>query len=501
MKVGPGTVIAGRFVLRSVAAAGGMGSVFLANDLDTSRNVAIKILSREGAEDLVRFGREASLLATVHHPNIVSYIAHGESDGAYYIAQEWVEGSTLAAQLRTVGVTASEAIALATGVAEALGAAHAIGVVHRDVKPSNIILDGNSLEQPRLVDFGVARMTDEAGVLTRTGVLVGTPAYMSPEQCRATTQIDAAADVWALGCVLYEALTGRTPFAGATATATRAKVLLGTPPPLKQFCAEASDPLAALVGEMLTKDPARRPVNGTAVTERLRALPVTHDGPRRKTVRTSSTQVAAGAQAGQAADLTKTPRIGPQPGAGQVNSYVFVTPQSSAPSALDDAQKLAMIADRMGMQLLVLEDGTAVLTRMTPAKPARSRRPKSRSRFASRYGKTPRSPCSAARTTTMGPRHSMRRDDARAITDGVDVRRRRRRRHAGDPRRRRDRRAGLGRDSDRARGVRSGDPDDQASHVASASSYARQRSHAVAPRPSPPDSESAVLRASRLHAM
>jgi serine/threonine protein kinase len=370
MKVGPGTVIAGRFVLRSVAAAGGMGSVFLANERDTARNVAIKILSREGPEDLVRFGREASLLATIHHPNIVKYIAHGESEGVYYIAQEWVEGMTLALQLRTVGVTASEAIALAIGVAEALGAAHAIGVVHRDVKPSNIILDGNSLQQPRLVDFGVARMTDEAGVLTRTGVLVGTPAYMSPEQCKATTQIDAAADVWALGCVLYEALTGRTPFAGATATATRAKVLLGTPPLLKQFCAEANEQLSTLVNEMLAKDPGRRPTNGTMVTERLRALPPINDGPRRKTFRTSSTQAATAGQAGlpDPADLMKTPRIGPAEALAQANSYVFVTPQSppsavdSPPSAVDDAQKLAAIAARMGMQLVVLEDGTAMLS-------------------------------------------------------------------------------------------------------------------------------------------
>jgi serine/threonine protein kinase len=364
MKVGPGTVIAGRFVLRSVAAAGGMGSVYLATERDTSRNVAIKILSREGPEDLVRFGREASLLATIHHPNIVKYIAHGESEGVYYIAQEWVEGMTLAMQLRTVGVTASEAIALGIGVAEALGAAHAIGVVHRDVKPSNIILDGNSLEQPRLVDFGVARMTDEAGVLTRTGVLVGTPAYMSPEQCKATTQIDAAADVWALGCVLYEALTGRTPFAGATATATRAKVLLGTPPPLKQFCAEASEQLSTLANEMLAKDPARRPANGTIVTERLRALPPIHDGPRRKTFRTSSTQPAAAHQPpppDPSDDLIKTPRIGPQAALEQASSYVFVTPQSP-PSVVDDAHKLAAIAARMGMQLVVLEDGTAVLS-------------------------------------------------------------------------------------------------------------------------------------------
>ncbi|HEY1554174.1 MAG TPA: serine/threonine-protein kinase [Kofleriaceae bacterium] len=353
MKVGPGTVIAGRFELRSHAAAGGMGSVFLAHDLKSARQVAIKLLLRDGAEDVVRFEREADLLATVQHPNVVEYIAHGESDGVYYLAQEWVDGLTVSAQMRTLGVTAPEAIALAIGVADALDAAHSAGVVHRDVKPSNIILAGNALSEPRLVDFGVARMAEAAGVLTRTGVMIGTPAYMSPEQCRGQTYIDAAADVWSLGCVLYECLTGRSPFTGATATASRAKVLLGEPSPLRQFCAEANDELVQLTSELLAKHPGDRPACGGDAAARLRALPAMHAGPRRKSQRLSTPHPAQG---------LKTPRVDAQ-ALVQANSYVLVTPQGTNPSAVEeDDRRLGAIADRMGMKLDLLEDGTAVLT-------------------------------------------------------------------------------------------------------------------------------------------
>ncbi|HEY1553561.1 MAG TPA: serine/threonine-protein kinase [Kofleriaceae bacterium] len=358
MKVAPGTVIAGRFELRSHAADGGMGAVFLARDHVTKRDVALKVLARDGADDVIRFEREASLLATVRHPNVVKYIAHGESAGVYFIAQEWVEGFTLAMQLRASGVTAREAVALATGVADALGAAHAVGVVHRDVKPSNIILDANDLAQPRLVDFGVARMTEAAGVLTRTGVLIGTPAYMSPEQCRGQTFIDAAADVWALGCVLFEALTGRNPFFGASATAIRAKVLLGTPPPLEQLCAEVNDDLIALLGVLLAKHPGERPANGTAAAAQLRALKPVHDGPRRKTGH------AAGPQ-GQLAVAT-TART-PMADAQNVNAYVFVTPHGTDPVP-DEGKKLAAIAGNLGLHVDVLEDGTALLTSHAPGK-------------------------------------------------------------------------------------------------------------------------------------
>ncbi|HTR55056.1 MAG TPA: serine/threonine-protein kinase [Kofleriaceae bacterium] len=353
MTIAPGITIAGRFELRSRAGQGGTGSVFLARDIATQRDVAVKVLSREGDDDLSRFAREAALLATIRHPNIVGYIAHGEVDGIHYIAQDWVEGMTLAMYRRSLGLSAADAVALTIGIADALGAVHAVGMIHRDVKPSNIILDGNSPEQPRLVDFGVARLTTQTGLVTRTGVVVGTPQYMSPEQARGQGFIDAASDVWSLGCVLYEALAGLSPFSGATSTAVRAKVLLGAPRPLRERCAEASPELAELVTEMLAKHPGQRPANGAVVAARLRALPPIGPGPIRKYA--SDRTSASKEPTTRSSPLTET------------NSFVLVTPQSA--KAGEDQAAIAAIAARRDLETHLLEDGSAVLAAKQPGKP------------------------------------------------------------------------------------------------------------------------------------
>ncbi|HUJ59396.1 MAG TPA: serine/threonine-protein kinase [Kofleriaceae bacterium] len=362
MKVAPGTTIAGRFELRSQVGRGGMGAVFLAKDHATGRNVAVKVLALEGDADVARFARESSMVSTIRHPNVVEYVAHGETEGVHYLVQEWVDGITLGTQLRTIGVTANEALAVALGVADALSAAHALGVIHRDVKPSNIILAGPAPEGVKLVDFGIARMANEAGVLTRTGVMVGTPQYMSPEQARGQVFIDPASDVCSLGCVLYESLAGRNPFAGASPTATRAKVLLGTPPPLHQYCAEATPELAQLISEMLAKAPADRPQHGGEVAARLRALAPLREGPRRK----------ASADKPTAAMPVKPKRTSASSAApAAANCFVFVTPRvGSEPGAAAQEEKIAQIAERRGMEVHRLEDGSAMLASKDTGKPA-----------------------------------------------------------------------------------------------------------------------------------
>lgn len=210
-----GQILGVHFELLAEAARGGMGSVYRGRDLRTNRMVAIKVLNLSNASDHVRFERECQVLARLHHPNVVGYVAHGASpEGTRFLVQEWVDGITLSTQIQTLGLTARDAIKVAIGVSDALGAAHALGAVHRDVKPANIILDAGDPDRVKLVDFGIARMEADAGVLTRAGILVGTPSYMAPEQARGLVAITPAADVWALGCVLYEAISGRKAFAG-----------------------------------------------------------------------------------------------------------------------------------------------------------------------------------------------------------------------------------------------------------------------------------------------
>jgi hypothetical protein len=351
-------VIAGRFEMLAQAGAGGMSTVFRARDLQTSRVVAVKILKLDRPFDLKRFAREAQLLAQVRHENVVDYVAHGESDGVHYLAQEWVDGVTLATQTSTIGTTAREAVTIASGVARALAATHALGVIHRDIKPPNVILVGGSPHRVKVVDFGIARLANDAGVLTRTGVLVGTPAYMSPEQARGAIHIEPAADVWSLGCLLFELLTGRAAFAGKTHAAIRAKVLLGEHASIEASCPEAPRELVALVDDMLHKDASLRPADGSAATERLAALPEVADGPRRRF--------------GHSEHATLSARVGgrgSKPGRAFVMFRAIAHADGAAPPPERDAQ-LANIAKLHHMDVHLFDDGSAVLASHSEGKQA-----------------------------------------------------------------------------------------------------------------------------------
>ncbi len=352
------TVLGERFELTQQAARGGMGSVWRARDLTTGSQVAVKVLSLDGRPDVARFEREAAMLAQLHHPNVVRYVTHGVSDGIHYLVQEWVDGITVGTQLVTIGFVPTEAIQMAIGIADALGAAHRLGIVHRDVKPGNLILDRGEVDRIKLVDFGIARLAADAGVLTRTGVLIGTPSYMSPEQARGSVVIDANADVWALGCVLYEALTGRKAFAGRTPEAVRAKVLMSQPERLDTHCPEAPSALVDLVHAMLSKRPQDRPPTGDLAAAWLRALPPIIDGKRRRGGQKEGPTVAVPPRA---ASGTKPPPDGP--------SYIFfsVMPQydeaSEAPAEepADAAGSVKRISDRFGLESFMLEDGSVVM--------------------------------------------------------------------------------------------------------------------------------------------
>src|SRR6185369_5218253 len=230
----PGDLVAGRFEIERLAGWGGMGDVYRAVDRLRGLPVALKVLHgedhRESPFAAERFAREAETLAELTHPAIVKYIAHGRTPaGELYLAMEWLDGEDLGARLSRSGLGVAEAVMLATRVAEALGAAHARGVVHRDVKPSNLFLCDGRVDRVKVVDFGIARR-DRALGATRTGVLLGTPGYMAPEQARGGRELDARADVFALGCVLFECITGRPAFAGEHAMAILARILLEEAP-------------------------------------------------------------------------------------------------------------------------------------------------------------------------------------------------------------------------------------------------------------------------------
>ena len=268
----PGDVVAGRFRLEACVGAGGMGIVFRAEDLATGRPVAIKLLDASDDADLVRARREAAALMALAHPHVVEHIAHGTADGRLFIAMEWIEGTTLAERIATTGLTLGEAVVIAHRVGLALGAAHAAGFVHRDVKPSNILVVESDVARAKLIDFGVARVAGGGIGPTRTGMAIGTPAYMSPEQARGERMVTPAADVFALGCVLYECATGRAAFSGGHPAAVLAKIVFADPAPLQRLCPEAPLALRELVEHALAKEPGRRPADGTTFVRALEPL-------------------------------------------------------------------------------------------------------------------------------------------------------------------------------------------------------------------------------------
>lgn len=288
----PGDVIAGRFALEAEVARGGMGRLLRASDRHTGRPVALKVIATEDPSAGQRFAREAAALSKVSHPALVEHVAHGITpDGAAYLAMEWLEGQdlrgflgtrsddTLASGRPTAGFLApGDALVLARRVASALAALHDQGIVHRDIKPANLFLVGGDVGQVKLLDLGAAAVHD-ARPLTMTGVLVGTPAYMAPEQVRAESRVGATADVWGLGCVLYECLTGTPAFRAQHVMALLAKILLDEPPSIHAARPDLPAPLLDVVQKTLEKDAAARFADGGELARALAELDVSQPTP------------------------------------------------------------------------------------------------------------------------------------------------------------------------------------------------------------------------------
>ncbi|HEX8794504.1 MAG TPA: protein kinase, partial [Polyangiaceae bacterium] len=258
-----GEVVGGRFEIQALADWGGMGAVYRARDRETGSPVALKLLLDLTSEE--RFQREARVLSELHHPGVVAYVAHGRTDrGAPYLAMEWLDGKDLRARLATRALSLAEAVTLARGIAEALAAAHGHGIIHRDVNPRNIFLVDDDVARVKVLDFGIARPLRATFAMTLPGMYLGTPGYIAPEQARGNDDIDARADVFALGCVLYECLAGKPAFTADNLMALLGKVLFEEAPRLRQRGAFPPE-LDELVDRMISKDVARRPADAGAV--------------------------------------------------------------------------------------------------------------------------------------------------------------------------------------------------------------------------------------------
>ena len=270
-----GTVLSGRYRLESKLGSGGMSTVYLARDETLERWVAAKVLHREISDQpdqIERFRREARAVAQVAHPNVVAVIDAGEDLGRPYIVFEYVEGETLKERIDRAGrLPLDEAAAYGIEVGRGLAAAHARRLVHRDVKPQNVLIDAEG--RAKVTDFGIARELEQDG-LTKTGRVLGTTDYVSPEQAMGQ-EVDARSDIYSLGVVLYEMLTGHVPFTAETVVGVAMRHVNEQMPDVQKRRPEVSAALAAVIEQATMKDPGKRwPDMGTLLAELEGALEV-----------------------------------------------------------------------------------------------------------------------------------------------------------------------------------------------------------------------------------
>jgi serine/threonine-protein kinase len=270
----PGEHVGG-FELIEELGRGGMGVVYRARQSKLERIVALKMIRSQDGSELARFRVESEAIARLQHANIVQLFEVGEHDGSPFFAMEYCAGGSLEQRLRGTALLPSEAAVIVASLARAMQAAHQQNVIHRDLKPANVLLAGGdaatplSRLTPKVTDFGLARKLDDPG-LTQTGVIMGTPSYLAPEQASGRSRaVGPAADIYALGAVLYECLTGRPPFRAATTLDTLAQVLDADPVPPRQLNPAVPRDLETVCLKCLHKEPRRRYTDAAALAEDL----------------------------------------------------------------------------------------------------------------------------------------------------------------------------------------------------------------------------------------
>jgi serine/threonine protein kinase len=270
--------IAGRYEVLLKLGAGAFGTVYKARDKVLGRMVAIKTIRLDGMaasaasleELLARFRREAQVSAQLKHPNIVTIYDIGEADGLSYLAMEFIDGQGLDKVISAAGRLPPErAAAIAAQIADALDYAHRNNVVHRDVKPANVMIEAG--DRVKVTDFGIAKAIDSGEHLTVTGSLLGTPSYMSPEQARGAS-VDGRSDIFSVGCILYEMLTGKKAFVGDSITALIFKIITEEPPSLKTIDPSIPEPMVRIIMRALSKAPETRHASAQELARELLAL-------------------------------------------------------------------------------------------------------------------------------------------------------------------------------------------------------------------------------------
>src|SRR2546425_563345 len=265
--------LADRYAIEREVGHGGMATVYLARDPKHDRPVALKVLRPELAAVLggERFLREISLTAQLQHPHILTLIDSGEADGFLYYVMPYVEGESLREHLQREGqLPLDEAFRITRAVASALDFAHGHGVIHRDIKPENILISGG---EAVVADFGIGRAITAAArdTLTGTGIAIGTPGYMSPEQATGGARLDGRSDIYSLACVLYEMLAGDPPYVASSAHAIAARQSMDPVPRLRTLREKGPAAVEQVIGQALAKVPADRFATAAAFAEALQA--------------------------------------------------------------------------------------------------------------------------------------------------------------------------------------------------------------------------------------
>ncbi|MFP5297675.1 MAG: protein kinase domain-containing protein [Actinomycetota bacterium] len=267
--VAPGDQIARRYLLEATIASGGMGTVFRAVDRRLDRTVALKVLKPELAHEansIERFRREARAVAALSHPNIANVYDYGEDEGSHFLVMELAPGQDLAQRMTTEApFSPDRVVRIASQIASALGHAHAAGVIHRDVKPANVIVGDD--DTVKVTDFGIARVAGDS-TLTATGALLGTATYLSPEQAQGSP-LDPRSDIYSLGIVMFEMLTGEVPFAGDSAVNVAMRHLTDDVPSPSEFSDGIPAWLDAAVVRSTRRDPSERFTDGSDLADAL----------------------------------------------------------------------------------------------------------------------------------------------------------------------------------------------------------------------------------------
>ncbi len=354
----PEMLIAKRFAIETLANTGGMGAVYRAKDLQSGDLVAIKVLhvSVGTLDEADRFAREVQILAELRHPAIVSYISHGVLEtGQPYMVMEWLAGEELSRRLSRGPLSPRESLMLIRRITQALSVAHQRRIIHRDIKPANLILRNDAIEQVTLLDFGVARRTTLTESMTRTGFIIGTPEYMAPEQARGQREITPSADIFSLGCVFFECLTGQPPFTADLAAGVMAKILFEPAPLLRSLRPDLPESLDLLLAAMLEKDPAARPQDASELLQAMASLDanISEISVRASQAVRPVRQVTPAEQQLVSVLLAHIPSL--VPGGDSETTAV-------APGDSDEAKAFVRALNAFGAKVEILADGSIIAT-------------------------------------------------------------------------------------------------------------------------------------------